>query len=77
MNKLYRFKTSAGYFYLVEYKGKFCSVFGDEILDTQRTLQNAVNELAQGHTWSPAGLTVSVSSLGISSDLSDWERLKK
>lgn len=74
MKKLYRFKTRVGYFYIVKNGNDYCSVFDDEILDTQPTIQRAIEEIAGGHTWSNRS-GVDSSLLDISDDLSDWERL--
>jgi hypothetical protein len=72
MKKLYRFQTRVGWFFIAERNGRFCAVFGNEPLDCYATLQQALDDLAGGHTHWPS-MGVDPASLDISDDLSDWE----
>ena len=74
MRKLYRYNTSAGPFYVSEHKGRFHPVFREESLGSYATAQQAVEDLAGGHTFSISG-GIDPSSLGIPDQLEDWEKI--
>ena len=74
MKKLYRYKTSVGTFYIARIGSFYQPVFDDEPLGPYSTPEQAVEDLANGHTDFPSS-GVDPSTLGISDDLSDWERL--
>lgn len=74
MKKLYSYKTRAGTFYIAEHDGRFHAVFAEESLGSYATLQQAAEDLAGGHTFTPSS-GVDTSELGIPEDLSEWERL--
>jgi hypothetical protein len=74
MHKLYVHKTKAGAFYIAEHSGRFHPLFQEESLGSYETAQQAVEDLAGGHTFTPPS-GVDTASLGIPEDLTEWERL--
>lgn len=74
MRKLYVCKTKVGPFYIAEHNGRFHPVFAEESLGSYATPQQAVEDLAGGHTFTPSS-GYDASELGIPDDLSEWERL--
>lgn len=73
MQKLFVFQTRIGPFYIVRIKDRFHPYFDGETLGSYINPEQAVDDLAGGHTFSIRG-GVDTSSLGIPDDLSEWER---
>jgi hypothetical protein len=74
MRKLYVYETSAGAFYIAEHNGRFHPVFQEESLGSYSTAQQAVEDLAGGHTFSlPGG--IDPAELGVSEELEDWVKI--
>jgi len=72
---MFRYSTGAGPFYIVEKNARFHVIYDDEDLGSYATPQQAVDDLAGGHTyWPSSGLDPS--ELGIPEDLSFWEHLR-
>lgn len=74
MKKLYSYRTRIGNFYIAEHNGRFHPVFDNETLGSYATPQQAVEDLAGGHTFSISS-GVDTSTLGIPEDLVEWQRL--
>lgn len=74
MQKLFRFETGAGPFYIAESSGNYHPVFKGESLGSYATPQQAVDDLAGGHTFTPVN-GEDTASLGIPGDLGGWEKL--
>ena len=74
MRKLYVYKTRVGPFYIAEHNGRFHPIFSEESLGSYATPQQAAEDLAGGHTFTPSS-GHDTSELGIPDDLSEWERL--
>jgi hypothetical protein len=74
MRKLYVYRTRVGPFYIAEHNGRFHPVFADESHGSYATPQKAAEDLAGGHTSTPAA-GHDPSKLGIPNDLSEWEHL--
>jgi len=72
MEKIYKYKTALGIFYIAVISGRFHPVFDDESLGSYVTPQQAVDDLAGGHTFSPGFDT---EGLGIPAELSEWEQM--
>jgi hypothetical protein len=71
MRKLYVYETSAGAFYIAEHNGRFHPVFQEESLGSYSIAQQAVEDLAGGHTFSlPGG--IDPAELGVPEELEDW-----
>jgi hypothetical protein len=75
MHKLYIHKTKVGSFYIAEHEGRFHQLFQDESLGSYETAQQAVEDLAGGHVFTPPS-GVDTASLGIPEDLAKWEPLQ-
>lgn len=75
MRKIYAYKTKAGTFYIAERGGRFRALLEDEDLGGYTTPQQAADDLAGGHTFTPSS-GVDTSRLGVPGDLSRWERLR-
>jgi hypothetical protein len=74
MRKLYACQTRIGSFYIaVANDGRFHLYYDDESLGSYDNPQQAVDDLAGGHTFSIAG-GVDTSTLGIPYDLDEWDR---
>ena len=74
MQKLYIYETSAGAFYIGEENGQFHPVFQEQSLGNYSTAQEAVENLAGGHTFSlPGG--IDPSDLGVPEELGDWVKI--
>ncbi len=74
MLKLYMFETKVGPFFIAESNGNYHPVFRGESLGSYATPQQAVDDLAGGHTFTPVN-GEDTASLGIPEDLSEWETL--
>ena len=72
MTKLYKHKTRVGTFYIAEHAGKFHPLFEDESLGGYTTAQQAVDNLAGGHTFTAGDGSFETDELGIPDDLSEW-----
>ncbi len=73
MRKLYAWQTRVGWFYIVaEANGRFSPMFDGETLGSYSTAQQAVDDLAGGHTFSISG-GADTSKLGIPDDVSEWK----
>ena len=74
MQKLYIYETPAGAFYIAEQDGRFHPVFQEQSLGNYSTAQEAVENLAGGHTFSlPGG--IDPSDLGVPEELGDWVKI--
>jgi hypothetical protein len=73
LNRRYSFNTRAGTFHIVNRKGRFHIIFREEDLGSYATPEQAADDLAGGHTFSPSS-GVDPGSLGIPGDLSEWEQ---
>jgi hypothetical protein len=74
MKKLYSYKTRIGNFYIAEHNGRFHPLFDNESLGSYATPHQAAEDLSGGHTFSISS-GVDTGTLGIPSDLSEWQRL--
>lgn len=74
MRFLYMWNTRIGPFYVAEHKGHFHPVYDDESLGSYATAQQAVDDLAGGHTFSISN-GVDTATLGIPDELGEWERV--
>jgi hypothetical protein len=74
MRKLYVYETSAGAFYIAEHNGRFHPMFHDESLGSYATAQQAVEDLAGGHTFSLPG-DIDPAELGVPEELEDWVKI--
>lgn len=74
MRKLFRFETQRGPFFIAGERDRFHVVFEDESLGSYATPQQAAEDVAGGHTFSPPG-GFDTATLGIPYDVSEWERL--
>jgi hypothetical protein len=74
MKKLYVYKTRVGAFYIAEHNGRFHPVFEEQSLGSYATPQQAAEDLAGGHTFTPSTGT-DTAELNIPDDISEWERL--
>ena len=74
MHKLFKWNTSIGPFYIAAHEGRYLVIFDDESLGSYATPALAVDDLAGGHTFS-AGPGIDTATLGISDELTDWERV--
>jgi len=72
MHKLYVYRTSVGPFYIAEHGGRFHPVYMDESLGSYVSPEQAADDLAGGHTFSPAS-GIDTAALGIPEDLGEWE----
>lgn len=75
MRQLYVYQTRIGSFYIAAANdGRFHPYYDDESLGSYDNPQQAVDDLAGGHTFSIAG-GVDTAKLGIPYDLGEWDRL--
>jgi hypothetical protein len=75
VRKLYAYQTLIGPFYIaVTTDGRYHPVFDDDSLGSYINPQQAVDDLAGGHTFSIAG-GVDTAKLGIPDELGEWERV--
>jgi hypothetical protein len=75
MRKLYVCQTRIGPFYIaVTTDGRYHPVFDDESLGSYINPQQAVDDLAGGHTFSIAG-AADTAKLGIPDELGEWDHL--
>lgn len=72
MSVTYSFKTAAGTFRIVERAGRFHALLEDEDLGNYPIPEQAADDLASGHTYTPSS-GVDTSTLGIPADLSEWD----
>ena len=76
MKLLFAYQPRVGKFFIGQSPdGRFHPIFDDESLGSYVSPQQAADDLAGGHTFSPSG-GFDTSTLGISEDISDWGRLK-
>lgn len=68
---MWHFSTRKGIFYIVPKDGRFTVMFQDEPLGNYSTPQQAADDVAGGHTFTPS-CGVDTSTLGISEDLGSW-----
>ncbi len=72
---LLAYETRIGTFYIGRSDdGRFHPVFEDESLGSYWTAEQAIDDLAGGHTFSISS-GVDTATLGIPSDIGDWERV--
>jgi hypothetical protein len=74
MRKVYIYRTKVGPFYIAEQDGRFHPLFGEESLGSYATPEQAAEDLAGGHTFTPSS-GWDTSELGIPDDVSEWESL--
>ncbi len=74
MRYLFVCQTRIGPFYIAEHQGRFCPVFEDEPLGSYHTPQQAVDDLAGGHTFSIRN-GIDTATLGIPDEITEWERV--
>jgi hypothetical protein len=74
MRKLFKCDTKVGPFYIAESNRRFHPLFEEESLGSYASAAQAADDLAGGHTFTPAN-GVDTSTLGIPSDLAAWERI--
>ena len=73
MKLLYAYKTRFGMFFIGQSPdGRFHPIFDDESLGSYGSPQQAADDLAGGHTFSPSG-GFDTSTLGIPEDITEWE----
>lgn len=70
---MYKHKTAVGTFLIAERLGRWHIIFKDESLGNYATPQQAADDLAGGHTFSP-GTGIDTSTLDIPSDIKEWDR---
>lgn len=68
----WRHPTAKGTFYIRPINNRFQAMLEDESLGSYMTPQQAADDLAGGHTFSPSS-GIDTSTLGLPSDVSDWE----
>jgi hypothetical protein len=73
LKKLYTFNTQIGAFYIAEHNGRFHPIFEDESLGSYATPQQAVEDLANGHTFSLQS-GKDTAELGIPINLAEWQQ---
>ena len=74
MRKLYVVQTRIGPYYIGrDRNGRFHPMEGDESLGSYATPEQAVDDLAGGHTFSPPS-GIDTATLGIPADLGEWAR---
>ena len=72
---LFSFKTTVGTFYVSRSTdGRYHPVFAEESLGSYHSPEAAADDLAGGHTFSASGVK-DTSTLGISFDLVEWNKL--
>jgi hypothetical protein len=78
MNGYWAYKTRAGTFMISEQPGdgRFHAIFDGESLGSYFRPEQAADDLAGGHTYSPSS-GLDTSRLGISADLGDWVFMRK
>lgn len=69
---MYYYRTSAGTFQIAERARRWHVIFRDESLGSYAMPQQAADDLAGGHTFSP-GPGIDTAKLSIPSDLAEWE----
>lgn len=74
MRNLLVWKTRIGAFYIAEMDGRFHPVYDNEALGSYASLEAAAEELAGGHTFSISS-GIDTATLGISENLSEWQRI--
>ncbi len=72
---MYYYRTSVGIFLIAQRSGRWHVIFDDESLGSYATPQQAVDDLAGGHTFSP-GHGIDTSKLGIPDDINEWSKGK-
>ena len=72
MKKLYSYDTRIGRFYIAELNERFHPVFENESLGSYATPEQAIEDLANGHTFSISS-GEDTAKLGIPVDLIEWE----
>jgi len=75
MRKLYKWNTSIGPFFIAEHERRFHVLYENESLGSYATSVQAADDVAGGHTFS-AGPGIDTAALGISDQLSHWERVE-
>ena len=75
MTRRYKYKTRVGTFYIAENKGRFHPIFEDDSLGSYVSAQQAIDDLAGGHTFTAGDGSFKTDEIGISDDLSEWERM--
>ena len=76
MKLLYVYETRVGTFFIGQSPdGRFHPVFDGESLGSYLSPQHATDDLAGGHTFSPAG-GFDTATLGIPEDISEWDTVK-
>ena len=74
MNGYYEFKTRVGMFRIVTRGGRWLAMFEDESLGPYNTPQQALDDLAGGHSdWPSCG---DPSTLGLPDELCDWNFIR-
>jgi hypothetical protein len=76
MRNRYFWPTKAGIFYIAESEGRFHPVFREESLSSYATPEQAAEDLAGGHTFSPPD-GIDTSRLGIPYDVREWEDIQR
>lgn len=72
----WKYSTRAGIFFIVEQpNGRFAIIHEDEGLGSYHHPSAAADDLAGGHTFSPAS-GVDTSELGIPDSVSEWTRVR-
>lgn len=69
----YSYETKVGTFFIVSKQGRFHVRFDDDDLGNYVTAQQAAEDVAGGHTFSPS-CGVDTSKLGIPDNLSEWDQ---
>lgn len=70
---MYIYRTKVGDFSITLLRGRWHVVFREESLGSYASPQQAADDLAGGHTFTPSG-GHDTSRLGIPADISEWER---
>lgn len=72
---MYIFSTKVGIFSIVPKAGRWHAMFRGESLGSYFSPQQAADDLAGGHTFTPPG-GFDTSKLGIPADISEWEHAR-
>jgi hypothetical protein len=72
---LFVYRTRIGPFYIGEHQGRFHVLYDDENLGSYTRPDQAAEDVAGGHTFSPSS-GVDTATLGIPEDIGEWERLR-
>lgn len=75
MRNLYSCETKVGPVFIAVHGGRFHPIIKDESLGSYATPQQAAEDLAGGHTFTPKG-GIDTASLEIPGDLSEWTVLE-